>query len=283
MKSASFAVGFQRPATAGRAGQRGQGRPGAPRPAGAQTQRRPRALRRDVGRCPGRCAPQQLPLRSGSRAPSFPSAWEGSSRIRWCFCKRFQTKPSARSCSGSPASFSPQPKSPATAAARPLGSRFLCSLSCCSFSVFFFFFLSLSYSLPPFTNCPISVTFLRSFSRLYSRGRRRLGGTTCRAQRAELGAAEQRGHSGHSSVPQLGTTAGSGLLKGLWLPTGKRKTTIAPPLPPPKEKTTKKQTKIPCNLSLDIFYHKQVTPCSVFRDAVHTSGKLTHGTNTLRK
>lgn len=157
MKSASFAVGFQRPATAGRAGQRGQGRPGAPRPAGAQTQRRPRALRGDVGRCPGRCAPQQLPLRSGSRAPSFPSAWEGSSRIRWCFCKRFQTKPSARSCSGSPASFSPQPKSPATAAARPPGSRFLCSLSCCSFSVYFF-----SFSLSPIRFLPSPTAPSRS-------------------------------------------------------------------------------------------------------------------------
>lgn len=101
------------------------------------------------------------------------------------------------------------PRSPATAAACPSGSRFLCSLSRVVVFVgcgFFFFFPSPSYSLPPSTNCPISVTFLRSFSRLYSRGRRRLGGTTCRAQRAEPGAAEQRGHSGHSPEPQPGTT-----------------------------------------------------------------------------
>lgn len=244
MKSASFAVGFQRPATAGRAEQRGQGRPGAPRPAGAQTQRRPRALRGDVGRCPGRCAPQQLPLRSGSRAPSFPSAWEGSSRIRWCFCKRFQTKPSARSCSGSPASFSPQPKSPATAAARPPGSRFLCSLSCCSFSVFFFLSLSLLFAsslhqLPHLGH--ISPLLLSTLFQGPAPARRHhLPGTASRAGRCRATRVQRA---------QLSATAGHHCwirgTEGALATHREKKNNNSPPSTPPKRKNNQKANKNP--------------------------------------
>lgn len=130
---------------------------------------------------------------------------------------------------------------PAAPVPPPAGWRFLCS-----FFLPLSLPLSLPYPLPPSTNCPISVTFLRFFSRLYSRGRGRLGGTTCRAE------------PGRAAPGPGGWRRGGPGFR--WAPA-----------------TQENNKKIMFfNLSLDISYQQQgALCCSVLSEVIHTSGKLT--------
>lgn len=161
------------------------------------------------------------------------------------------------------------PRSPATAAACPSGSRFLCSLSRVVVFVgcgFFFFFL-----LPPIRFLPLPTAPSRSHFSAPSLDF--IPGAGAGSAAPPAGHSEQSraqpsnaGIAGtaqsHSRAPQAGRC---------WITATDRALDT-------HRQNNKKQTKNPCYLSLDIFYQKQLTSCSVFHDVVHTSGKLTHAT-----
>lgn len=256
----------QPPAARGSEGRGGADPPGLrePTPSGG-----PERSAGNSGAAPAAALPSSSPCVLAPRLPPSLQHGRGAAGLGGAFASAFRQSRLARCCSGSPASFSPQPKKPSHRCRLSFWIAIsLFSLSCCSVCWLWFFFFFL---LPPIRFLPLPTAPSRSHFSAPSLDF--IPGAGAGSAAPPAGHSEQSraqpsnaGIAGtaqsHSRAPQAGRC---------WITATDRALDT-------HRQNNKKQTKNPCYLSLDIFYQKQLTSCSVFHDVVHTSGKLTHAT-----